>query len=222
MSANASHRRRADAEADRGGDELTRRCFLLSMISGVVVLGAGGCATLAAPSPPSTWGVPTTVKPNDVATMNFAAGLEVLAVGAYATIPGAAGTEGLGPVPRAIQGLIAIVAGHHQSYRDAWNHKLRERGKPEVTDPDPTFRSIIVGNLSRAGSIEDVGRVLASVEGVVAANCLSNVSQFNDPDLRQLAAAIHMAVMQHAAVLEFLIGGNPVPAAFASDEFSIR
>jgi hypothetical protein len=193
------------------------------MLSGLVVLGAGGCATLAAPTPPTTsTRVPTTVRPDDIATMTFAASLEILAVGTYATVPGAVAADGLGPIPPALQELLAIAGGHHRVYRDAWNEKLTERGRPAVTDPDPTFKTIVQRNLSRAGSVAEVGGVLASVEGVLAANGLTGVSQFQDAGLQQLSAAVHMEVMQHAAVLKFLLSGNPVPDAFASDEFSLR
>ena len=92
-----------------------------------------------------------------------------------------------------------------------------EKGQPRlvyVQVSKNTFFEIQPGP-GRPAAINHVG---IHVENVAAATYLSGIGAIQNNQALKAAASIHPVEMQHAAVLNFVLGNDPAPEGFAKTE----
>jgi Ferritin-like domain len=153
----------------------------------------------------------------DVAPVTLLVGLENLAVETYRSISDAAARGAYGPIPPALTTLLAAVRRHHADHAAQWNTGLTAIGGKPVTGVDATFRGLeLAPVLAKAATATDVAKVLLTLENAIAATYLDSLdSRLQSTGALRSAARVQPVEMQHAAMLEFLIGNYPVPDAFA-------
>ncbi len=151
----------------------------------------------------------------DVATAQFAASLEVLAVNTY----GAALEADL-DYPPAVAEFATVVQNHHQEALDEWNALLTTLGESEVTEPPAELETTVLGLFGEATDVIAVAELALMLEQIAADTYFAAIPTIENADALALAASIQPIDMQHAAVLNYVLGNYPVPDTFASDENS--
>jgi len=188
---------------------VSRRGFLATAATaavGVGALGTGGCVGPAKAPPLDALG-------GDLDTAGLLAGLENLLVLTYQAAASA------GPGPSVVTTFIQSASNHHREHANTWNGLLVKAGRPAVTGPDTTLAGGLV-DPARARVRDVVGwaRLLLELEDVAAATYVSALATVQGRAPLATAASVQPVEMQHAAVLRFLLGDYPVPAAFASTD----
>ena len=148
---------------------------------------------------------------DDVATAQFAASLEVLAVNTY----GAALEADL-DYPPAVAEFATVVQGHHQEALDGWNALLTTLGESEVTEPPAELETTVLGLFGEATDVVAVAELALMLEQIAADTYFAAIPTIENADALALAASIQPIDMQHAAVLNYVLGNYPVPDTFAS------
>jgi hypothetical protein len=202
------------------GARPSRRSFVLAAGAAVSGLGLGGCAGRSTPRARPRAGVGA----NRASTRNLAAdlqmscvaaGLENLAVATYQAGMNAADAGRLGTVPPAMTTFFQTAMRQHTDHASAWNSVLTAAGRVKVGQPDPVVKPQIDQAFSQVRDLAGLGRLVLSLENAAAATYLSAMGTIGNAKALQTAAAIHPVEMQHAAVLSYLLGNEPVPATFA-------
>ena len=200
----------------------SRRQFLMG--SGVVVggLALAACSSSSKSSPATT---PATSAPatsgggkltGDLAIVALAAGLENLAVGTYEAGIKAAMAGKLGAVPPAVVTFAMTAQSHHKDHAAAWNSVLMTAKKPAVTGVDKTGKAGVVDPaFAKVTDVAGLAKLALALENVAAATYLNGLSLIEGAAGIQTAATIQPVEMQHAAILNFVLGQYPVPDAFA-------
>lgn len=231
------HERAADwAELDRelragissiSGHVSSRRHFLVG--SGAAVLGglvlaacgndkkktpASGATTTAAAGTGKLTGKLT----GDLAVAAVAAALENLAVGTYQAGLDAATAGTLGAVPPAVATFATTAQKHHKDHAAAWNSVLTGAGKEAVTGVDLTVKADVDQAFANVKDVGGLARLALTLENTAAATYLNGIGVLGDTGAIQVAASIQPVEMQHAAILNFVLGNYPVPDPFAKTE----
>jgi hypothetical protein len=202
--------------------ELTnRRQFLL----GGGAFAAGGAALAACgdgkkplrPTAETTVG-PTGSLSGDLQIAALAASLENLTASMYQQGLDAAAANKLGGVPPAIVTFLQTAKRHHEDHAAAWNAILTSAGKTRVTDPDMSLKPQIDQAFGQVRDFFGLAKLALSLENVAAATYLSGVGVIQNNQALKAAASIHPVELQHAAVLNFVLGNDPAPEAFAKTE----
>jgi hypothetical protein len=201
----------------------SRRRFLIG--SGVAL---GGLALAACGSSSKSGSSTTTSMPaaasggkggaltGDLAIVALAAGLENLAVATYQGGIDAATMGKLGMVPPAVVTFAQTAQKHHKAHADAWNAILSGAGKSKVMGVDQTVKTGVVD--PAFAKVKDVGgfaNLALELENVAAATYLNGISVIEGKAGIATAATIQPVEMQHAAILNFVLGKYPVPDNFA-------
>lgn len=200
----------------------SRRRFLIG--SGVAL---GGLALAACGSSSKSGSSTTTTVPagssgkggaltGDLAIVALAAGLENLAVATYQGGIDAATAGKLGAVPPAVVTFAQTAQKHHKAHADAWNAILSGAGKSKVTGVDQTVKTGVVD--PAFAKVKDVGGLATlalELENVAAATYLNGIGVIESKAGIATAATIQPVEMQHAAILNFVLGKYPVPDNFA-------
>jgi outer membrane murein-binding lipoprotein Lpp len=226
----AMHERAAEwAELDRelrvgissiSGHVSSRRHFLVG--SGAAVLGGlllAACGNDKKKPPAS--GATTTAAAGtgkltgDLAVAAVAAALENLAVGTYQAGIDAATAGSLGAVPPAVATFATTAQKHHEDHAAAWNSVLTGAGKEAVTGVDLTVKADVDQAFAAVKDVGALARLALSLENTAAATYLSGIAVLGDTGAIQVAASIQPVEMQHAAILNFVLGNYPVPDPFA-------
>jgi len=200
-----------------------RRQFLLG--TGVLLGGAAlaACGSSSKPgSSTTTLGGATTTAPGsngqltgDLAIVALAAGLENLAVGTYAAGINAATAGKLGTVPPAVVTFATTAQAHHKAHAAAWNAVLTGAGKRAVTGVDMTVKTGVVDPaFAKVTDVAGLARLALSLEDVAAATYLNGIGLIQSKAGIETAATIQPVELQHAAILNFVLGQYPVPNAF--------
>ncbi|MBA2327717.1 MAG: ferritin-like domain-containing protein [Actinobacteria bacterium] len=198
---------------------LTRRGFLAAT-------GAAGAAVAAATAlggaTPAGASATRPVKGGggnkDLETAAFAASLEVLAVGTYTAALDAATAGSLGPVPPAGAEFVTTAMSQHQAQLDSWNEVLTTNGQAEVTEPDPALKATVDEAFGQVTDFVGAAELALMLEQIAAATYLQAIPRLKAPDAIELAGSIYIIDMQHAAILNFVLGEYPVPETFASTD----
>jgi hypothetical protein len=199
----------------------SRRGFLIGAgaLAGGAVLAAcssgsssSTTTTKAAGSGSSTAGKLT----GDLAVAALAASLENLAVAAYGDVLTAAGQNKLGTVPPAVATFVTTVKGQHAQHAQAWNSAIVAAGHPAVTAPDPVLTPVIVADFKKVTDVTGAAKLALTLEDVAAATYQSAISAVKATSSVKVAASIQPVEMQHAAILNFVLGQYPVPLAFST------
>ena len=190
------------------GDAPTRRGFLQG--AGAAVLGAG---LVACTTPPKA--APTA---NPVATdlrlAALAARLELALVDAYTTIVAAAEPGGrLAPAPAAFLALARTAAAQHADHAALWNATLAANHVSEEKNGEAALVAQARQQLGTAESVADVAAAALRLEQTSVQTYVAMAIRFADHHARRRAMQIGPVEAQHAAVLGFLLGAEPVPDA---------
>ncbi len=200
----------------------SRRGFLIG--AGAV---AGGAILAACSSGSSSSSSSTTTKSGpsgssssakltgDLAVAALAASLENLAVAAYGDVLNAASAGRLGPVPPAVANFVTTVKSQHAQHAQAWNSAITGAGHPAITSPDPVLTPVITKDFSKVTDVTGAAKLALMLEDVAAATYQSAITAVRDTSSIKVAASIQPVEMQHAAILNFVLGAYPVPNAFS-------
>lgn len=208
---------------------LSRRKVLLGGGAGALALVAAACGGDEVAEPDAT-GEPETSTTTgaaggggggggDLATAQLAASLEVLAVNTYQ----AALDAGL-DYPPAVAEFATTAQAHHQEALDSWNELLTTLGETEVTEPPPDLDAMVSDALGQVPNAENpvvaVAELALLLEQTAADTYFDAIPTIENAEALALAASIQPIDMQHAAVLQYVMGQYPVPNAFADAEMS--
>jgi hypothetical protein len=193
------------------------------------LIGAGalaGGAVLAACSSGSSSSTTTTAKSGSGSTMSdkltgdlavaaLAASLENLAVAAYGDVLKAATAGKLGAVPPAVATFASTVQSQHTQHAQAWNSAIVAAGHQAVTTTDPVLTPVITADFAKVTDVTGAAKLALILEDGAAATYQSAISLVKATSSIKVAASIQPVEMQHAAILNFVLGQYPVPNAFS-------
>ena len=198
----------------------SRRGFLIG--AGATV---GGVLLAACSSSKKTTTPPTTAASTggganpytgDVAIAALAASLENLAVQTYQAGLNAANAGSLGTIPAAIATFAMTAQSQHKDHAAAWNSILTSAGKPAVTGVDTTVQNAVVTpGFAQVKTAVDLAKFALVLENAAAATYLGGIMGLTAASNIKIAASIQPVEMQHAAILNLVLGTYPVPNSFA-------
>jgi hypothetical protein len=203
--------------------EETRRAFLSRLPWPATAAMAGatlGTLTLTSCTKHRTGPAPTaagTAATGDLAMVSLAVALENLAVATYQEAMAAAGSGRFGPMPPAFSRFLATAQSQHRDHAASWNAGLTRIGKRTVAGVDLTLKGVeLDAALGRVKNATDLAKFALFLENVMAATYLDAIqARLQSAAAIKIAATIQPVEMQHAAVLQFMIGIYPVPDGFA-------
>ncbi|HZN13320.1 MAG TPA: ferritin-like domain-containing protein [Acidimicrobiales bacterium] len=195
----------------------TRRGFL---IGAGAALGAVALAACGGDDKKKAVSGGTSNLSGDLAVAALAAGLENLAVATYQAGLDAATAGKLGAVPGAVATFAKTAQSHHRDHAAAWNGILTSAGKAKVTGVDLTVKSAVVDpGFANVKNVVDLAKFALGLEDVAAATYLNGIQNaLTSKGAIQTAISIQPVEMQHSAILNFVLGQEPVPAAFATTQ----
>jgi Ferritin-like domain len=209
-----------------GGVSATRRGFLTGggLAIGGLILAACGSSGSKKPSSGATTGGTTTTSMgatanHDLDIAALATSLENLAVATYQGGIDAATAGKLGTVPPAVVTFAQTAQKQHKDHAAAWNAILTGAGKSEVTGVDMTVKTAVID--PAFAKVKDVGALAMlalQLEEVAAATYLASIDLLVDPGGIKTSASIHPVELQHAAILNFVLGQYPVPRSFSTTD----
>ncbi len=200
-----------------------RRQFLLGtgVLLGGAALAACGSSAKSGSTATTLGGSPTTAGASggkltgDLAIVALAAGLENLAVGTYDAGIKAATAGKLGAVPPAVVTFATTAQSHHKAHAAAWNAVLTGAGKRAVTGVDTTVKTAVVDpTFAKVTDVAGLAKLALTLEDVAAATYLNGIGLIESKAGIETAATIQPVELQHAAILNFVLGQYPVPNAF--------
>jgi hypothetical protein len=196
----------------------SRRGFLIG--AGAVAGGAllAACSSGSSSSTTTTSGgagAGATKLTGDLAVAALAASLENLAVAAYGDVLAAAGANKLGTVPPAVATFATTVKDQHTQHAQAWNSAITAAGHSAITTPDPVLTPVITADFKRVTDVTGAAKLALMLEDVAAATYQSAIGAVKATSSVKVAASIQPVEMQHAAILNFVLGQYPVPNAFS-------
>jgi hypothetical protein len=194
----------------------SRRGFLVgagAVAGGAALVAVGGSSTAAFAS--TTTGGKTGKLKGDLAVAALAASLENLAVAAYGDVLSAATAGKLGTVPPAVATFATTVKGQHAQHAQAWNSAIVAAGHKPITATDPVLTPIVVADFKKVKNVTQAAKLALMLEDGAAATYQSAISAVKAKASVKVAASIQPVEMQHAAILNFVLGQYPVPNAFS-------
>ncbi len=214
---------------DRAVDEWTersrtsRRGFLIGAgaVAGGALLAACSSGSSSSTTTTSTSaggsGSSTSAKlTGDLAVAAVAASLENLAVAAYGDVLTAAAAGKLGTVPPAVGNFVTTVKAQHTQHAQAWNSAIVAAGHPAVTAPDPVLVPVVKKDFAKVTDVTGAAMLALTLEDIAAATYQAAVGAVKATSSIKVAASIQPVEMQHAAILNFVLGKYPVPLAFST------
>lgn len=200
----------------------SRRAFLLgsgAVLGGFALVGSGVGSGLAAAATGRSAGVPVAKSAQklsgDLAVVALAASLENLAVGTYQAAIDAVTQGKLTGVPAAVVTFAQTAQSQHKDHAAAWNAVLTGAGKKAITGVDLTVKKGVDTAFAKVADVPGLAMLALDLENVAAATYIAAIDVVKSPAGIKTAATIHPVEMQHAAILNFLLGQYPVPDAFA-------
>jgi hypothetical protein len=122
----------------------------------------------------------------------------------------------LGAVPPAVVTFAQTAQKHHQAHADAWNAILASAGKRKVSGVDVTVKTGVVDPaFAKVKNVGGLATLALELENVAAATYLNGIGVIEGKAGVATAATIQPVEMQHAAILNFVLGKYPVPDNFA-------
>jgi hypothetical protein len=194
----------------------SRRGFLIG--AGAV---AGGAALVAVGTTgPAAWagtakGAKSAKLKGDLAVAALAASLENLAVAAYGDVLNAAGAGKLGSVPPAVSNFVTTVKAQHTQHAAAWNSAIVAAGHSAIATPDAALVPTVTKDFAKVTDVTGAAKLALMLEDIAAATYQSAISAVKATSSMKVAASIQPVEMQHAAILNFVLGQYPVPNAFS-------
>ncbi len=145
----------------------------------------------------------------DLAVVALAASLENLAVGTYQAAIDAV-TQG--KLDRRAAGggdLRETAQSQHKDHAAAWNGVLTGAGKKAVTGVDLTVKKSVDKAFAQVKDVPGLAKLALDLENVAAATYIAAIGVVKSPAGIKTAATIQPVEMQHAAILNFLLGRVP-------------
>ena len=194
----------------------TRRGFLFGagLAAGAAALAACGSAGSAAQAPTTT--APPSRLTGDLLIAALSASLENLGVYAYAAGISAAKAGKLGTVPPAVVNFAQVAMAQHKEHAGAWNGILNAAGVRAVTKTDPALTPTVQQAFSKVTNVEGLADLALEIENIAAATYQDSTAVLTGKRAIGVAASIQPVELQHAAILNFVLGRYPVPSAFSS------
>ncbi len=215
---------------DRAADGTARRTRRRTFLLGSGALAAGGALLAACGSGASTASTASTARnaasnaaarraypadlTGDLEVAALAASLENLGVSAYTAGIDAARAGKLGAVPPAVLTFAKTARSQHSQHAAAWNAVLTGAGKAKVTEPDPALVSTVHHGLAAVTDVSGLAKLALTIEDIAAQTYQVATSALRSAKAVATAASIQPVELQHAAILRFVLGDYPVPAAF--------
>ncbi|MHB8463492.1 MAG: ferritin-like domain-containing protein [Acidimicrobiales bacterium] len=195
----------------------SRRGFLVGAgaVASAAVLAACSSSSKSSSSSSAAPGEGLT---GDLAVAALAAALENTAVLTYQKGIDAATAGKLGAVPPAVVTFAQTAQSQHKDHAAAWNGLLTQAGKTTVPanfGDTTVYTGVVIPALGQVKDVAGLANLALSLENVAAATYLSGLSTFTVPAAIKTAATIQPVEMQHAAILNFVLGNYPVPDSFA-------
>jgi hypothetical protein len=187
---------------------------------------SGSKTTTAASTATSAGASPTTAASGgasgDLKIAQLAAGLEVLAVGTYKAALDAATAGKLGAVPPAVATFVQTAMAQHQQQLEKWNSVITAGGGTAVTAPNATLKPTVDSEFAKVTDVTGAAKLALQLEQIAAATYLNAISALSSKDAITLAGSIQIIDMQHAAILNFVLGNYPVPDTFAKTDLAAK
>jgi hypothetical protein len=200
----------------------SRRAFLIgggAILGGFALIGSGVGSGLAAAATGRSAGVPAAKSAQklsgDLAVVALAASLENLAVGTYQAAIDAVTQGKLTGVPDAVVTFAMTAQSQHKDHAAAWNAVLKGAGKQSISGVDLTVKKGVDKAFAKVTDVPGLATLALDLENVAAATYLAAIGVVKSPAGIKTAATIQPVEMQHAAILNFLLGQYPVPDSFA-------
>jgi len=205
-----------DGAAERS--RVSRRGFLagggIVVVGGALLAACGSSSTKSATATTMASGSGSSA-PVDVQAGAMAASLENLAVFAYGAGISAATAGKLGTIPPAVVTFATTAKTQHQDHADAWNAIVTGAGYQKVTTTDPALTSTVQSDFAQVKDAGGLAKLALTLEEIAAATYLNAIGVLSSKQAISTAATIQPVEMQHAAILNFVLGTYPVPNAFA-------
>ena len=204
---------------DRSAGAISRRGLLLgtgaAAIGGVLLAacssGSGRSTTTTAAGGGAAAAASLT---GDLKVAGLAASLENLGVYTYDAGIRAARAGRLGSVPPAVVTFATTAMGQHQQHAAAWNSVLTGAGKRAVTETDPRLRPTVDRMFGKVTDVAGLAELALEIENIAAQTYQAGIGVLSSTKAIKTAASIQPVEMQHAAILNLVLGTYPVPYAF--------
>jgi hypothetical protein len=194
---------------------ISRRGLLLgtgaAAIGGVLLAACG--TSKATPSTTTTPASASTLT-GDLKVAALATSLENLGIYAYRAGIKAATAGKLGTVPPAIVTFATTAMSQHTDHAAAWNAVLTGAGKAKVTETDPVLTPTVNQMFAQVTDVAGLAKLALEIENIAAQTYQASISELSGSKAIQTSASIHPVEMQHAAILNLVLGNYPVPNAF--------
>lgn len=210
-------------KADSSSGMISRRGLLIgsgaAAIGGVLIAACGsnnsstGTTTPTTSTPSTSGGSPASLT-GDLKVAALAASLENLGIYAYNAGIKAATDGKLGSVPPAIVTFATTAKAQHMQHAAAWNSALVGAGKAKVTETDPALTPTVNQMFGQVTDVGGLAKLALEIENIAAQTYQSAVGALSSTSAIKVAASIHPVEMQHAAILNLVLGNYPVPNAF--------
>ena len=206
-----------------GAKTATRRGFLTGsgLAIGGLILAACSSSKKSGSSSTTAPGVTTTGggTNSDLQIAALATSLENLAIATYQAGINAATAGKLGKVPPAVVTFAQTAQKQHKDHAAAWNAILSSAGKPTVTGVDMTVKTAVIDPaFAKVSDVAGLAMLALQLEEVAAATYLESIALIKSPGGIATSASIHPVELQHAAILNFVLGQYPVPRSFSTTE----
>ena len=206
-----------------GAKTATRRGFLTGsgLAIGGLILAACSSSKKSGSSSTTAPGVTTTGggTNSDLQIAALATSLENLAIATYQAGINAATAGKLGKVPPAVVTFAQTAQKQHKDHAAAWNAILSSAGKPTVTGVDMTVKTAVIDPaFAKVSDVAGLAMLALQLEEVAAATYLESIALIKSPGGIATSASIHPVELQHAAILNFVLGQYPVPRSFSTTD----
>jgi hypothetical protein len=104
----------------------------------------------------------------------------------------------------------------HADHAAAWNAIVSGAGYKKITAPNAGIMKSTLTAFAKVTDVPGLAKLALGLEETAAATYLEAVNVASLPKAIATAAEIHPVEMQHAAILNFILGTYPVPNGFAS------
>ena len=212
-----------DVSEDDNASGMSRRSFLTRtglLAAGGLLVASSGAAASANPRTQVGQTALSALRrdsraPLDLRVAALEASLENLAVATYGAALSAATAGKLGTVPNAVATFVETAMAQHKDHAAAWNAIIFRAGYKKVTAPNAAIAKSVDSALAKLSDVPGVARLALSLEEAAAATYLEAIGVMSGRAAIETAATIQPVEMQHAAILNVVLGRDPVPAAFA-------
>jgi hypothetical protein len=218
-----NHDRRRGALSEGSVTEMVSRRKLLigggaAAIGGVLLAACSSSKATTSTTKPGTatanGGTSLASLTGDLKVAALAASLENLGIYAYNAGIKAAVAGKLGSVPPAIVTFAMTAKDQHTQHAAAWNAALTGAGESKVTETDPALTPTVNQMFGQVTDVAGLAKLALEIENIAGQTYQAAIGALSSKSAIQTAASIHPVEMQHAAILNLVLGNYPVPNAF--------